>query len=167
MSELVEIGRIIKTHGLKGRLKSISFLGDDSLLERLEEVVVRDEKGHEKVYRIKNIQPSGKSFFLELEGVNDPDSAKGLVGSGIFIPFGLLDELSEGEYYWHQVIGLKAYTVDGDYVGTVSAIFPAGETEVYVLTGGEREVLLPAIEGVILNIDLDRGKITVNIPEGL
>lgn len=167
MSELVQIGRVVKIHGLKGRVKAVSYLESDALLQELDEVTVRDSSGREQVFRIRQVQPHKKSFFLDLEEVNDPDSAEKLVGSGIFIPASYLDELPEGEYYWHQVIGLKALTEKGDYVGTVTSILPAGGSEVYVITGGAREVLLPAIEGVIRKIDLDRGEIIVSIPEGL
>ena len=167
MSDLVEIGRIVKTHGLQGRVKAVSYLESEDLLEGLGEVIIRKDRRADRKFRINRVQPARKSFFLELEGVNDPDSAGELVGSGIFIPAALLGELPEGEYYWHQIIGLKVVTETGGFLGNVSAILPAGGAEVYVCSGGEREILLPAIEGVVLKIDLEKGEITASVPEGL
>lgn len=167
MSDLVEIGRLVKVHGLKGRLKAVSFLESEQILDELDEVLIRPEKGPEKKYKVTGVQPQQKTFFIELEGINDPDSAGRLVGSGIFIPTEMLGELPEDEYYWHEIIGLKAVTESGDYLGAVSSIFPAGSTDVYVVSGGEREILLPAIEDVIRKIDLEKGEIVVRIPKGL
>ncbi len=167
MSDLVEIGRLVKVHGLKGRLKAVSYLESETLLDELDEVLIRPEKGPAKKYKVEGVQPQHKTFFIELEGINDPDSAGRLVGSGIFIPADLLEELPEDEYYWHEIIGLKAISESGDYLGEVSSIFPAGGTDVYVISGGHREILLPAIEDVIRNIDLEKGEIVVRIPEGL
>ena len=167
MSDLVEIGRLVKVHGLKGRLKAVSYLESENLLDEIEEVIISPEKGPGRTYRIKGVQHQHKGFFLELEGINDPDSAGRLVGSGIFIPADMLVELPEDEYYWHEIIGLKVLTEAGDYLGDVSSIFPTGSNEVYVVTGGTREVLLPAIEDVIKKIDLEKGEIIVRLPEGL
>jgi 16S rRNA processing protein RimM len=167
LSDLVEIGRLVKVHGLKGRLKAVSYLESEMLLDELDEVLIRPEKGPEKIYKVKGVQPQHKTFFIELEGINDPDSAGRLVGSGIFIPTDMLEELPEDEYYWHEIIGLKAITESGDYLGEISSIFPAGSTEVYVITGGDREILLPAVEEVIKRIDLEKGEIVVRVPEGL
>ncbi len=167
MSDLVEIGRLVKVHGLKGRLKAVSYLESEALLDEIDEVIIRPEKGPEKTYRVTAVQPQNAIFFIQLEGINDPDSAGKLVGSGIFIPAAMLEELPEDEYYWHEIIGLKAITESGDYLGEVSSIFPAGSADVYVISGGEREILLPAIEDVIRKIDLEKREIVVRVPEGL
>ncbi len=167
MSDLVEIGRLVKVHGLKGRLKAVSYLESETLLDELDEVILRPEKGPGKTFRVRAVQPQHKSYFIELENINDPDSAGELVGSGIFIPADMLEDLPEDEYYWHQIIGLKVIAETGDYLGEVSSIFPTGSNEVYVVTGGKREILLPAIEDVIKKIDLEKGEITVRLPEGL
>jgi 16S rRNA processing protein RimM len=169
LSDLVEIGRLVKLHGLKGRLKAISYLESETLLGggRLVEVIVRPEKGPGKAYRVKEVRPQHKSFFIEFEGIDDPDSAARLVGSGIFIPAGLLEKLPEDEYYWHQIIGLRVTTQAGEYLGEISSILPTGSNEVYVVTGDGKEILLPAIEDVIKKIDLEKGEMIVVLPEGL
>jgi len=167
LSDLVEIGRLVKIHGLKGRLKAVSFVESETLLDELDEIIIRPEKGPEKTYRVKAVQPQNKTFFIELEGINDPDSAGELVGSGIFISVDMLEDLPEDEYYWHEIIGLKVITESGDYLGAVSSIFPAGSADVYVVSGGVREILLPAIDDVIRKIDLESGEIVVRLPEGL
>jgi 16S rRNA processing protein RimM len=167
LSDLVEIGRLVKVHGLKGRLKAASYLESETLLDKLDEVLIRPEKGPAKRYKVKRVQPQHNTFFIELEGINDPDSAGLLVGSGIFIPADKLEKLPEDEYYWHQIIGLKAVTETGDYLGEVSSIFPAGGADVYAISGGAKEILLPAIGDVIRKIDLKKGEVVVRLPEGL
>ncbi len=167
MSDLLEIGRIVKIQGLRGRIKAVSYLESKQLLEDLKEVTLRLDSGREQSYKVKKISIENRCFFLEFEGIEDPDKAGELVGSGIFVSASLLGQLAEGEYYWRQIIGLEVFSEQGDRLGKIESIFPTGSNEVYVCSGGTREILLPAIEDVIKKIDLENGRIIVRLPEGL
>jgi 16S rRNA processing protein RimM len=76
--------------------------------------------------------------------------------------------LPPGEYYWFQVLGLPVVNVaDGARLGYLDHIIPTPGHDVYVVVEGEREVLLPAVEDVIVEINLEAGVIRVSPPEGL
>ena len=164
---LFEVGRIVKTHGLGGRMRVISYLESDTILKSVEEVYVGPGKRETNLKKVKNIKINKKHFLLELEGVEDVDAASALVGCQVLIPSDKLERLSEGEYYWRDIIGLEVITEDGEILGRIENVFSTGSNDVYVCTGGEREILLPAIADVIRKIDIKNGRMVVRLLEGL
>jgi len=165
--DLFEIGKIVKPRGLKGRMKVISHLESNEILESLEEVFVGYGKEKINLEKVRYIKVDKKSFFLELEGVEDVDAVGALVGCPVLIPFDKLGKLSEDEYYWRDIVGLEVVTEDGEILGRIEEILPTGSNDVYVCIGGEREILLPAIADVIRKIDIKNGRMVVRLLEGL
>ena len=165
--ELLEIGKIVKSHGLKGRVKVASYLDMEEALQSTDEVFVGRGKQRTERFKLRNIRVEQNWFFLDLEGVDNIDAAQALVGSPVMIPSDKLKELSEGEYYWRDIIGLEVVTEDGHLLGRIERIFPTGGNDVYVCTGGEREILLPAIYDVIRKIDTEKKVMVVRLLEGL
>lgn len=160
-------GEIVKTRGLKGCLKALSSLESQYILDGLDFVYLESKSGQKNRYEIKEINPSGQFLFLELKGISDVDKAQALVGSKLLLPRDLLEVLPENEYYWQDIIGLEVYTPEGRHLGRVESIFPTGSNDVYVCRGGDGELLIPAIADVIVRIDLDEGRMTVKLLEGL
>jgi 16S rRNA processing protein RimM len=78
-----------------------------------------------------------------------------------------MPELAEGEFYWCDLLGLAVMTDGGEPLGLLADIIATGSNDVYVVKNDGREYLIPALEDVVLNIDLDKGIITVRPPEGL
>ncbi len=166
-TELFDIGKIVKSCGFKGRLKAVSYLESHDTLRSLDEVYVRRGKDETGPFTVRAIRTRGKSFFLEIEGVEDGKSAQAIVGCELMIEAGRLKKLSEDEYYWRDIIGLKVVTEDGHVLGTVEAILPTGSNDVYVVGGAEREILLPGIADVVRKIDIDQGTMVVKLLAGL
>ena len=79
----------------------------------------------------------------------------------------MMAEPDEGEYYWHDIIGLAVITEEGEELGYITSILPTGSNDVYICEGTKGEILLPAIEEVIKSIDIGRGVIIVEMLEGL
>ena len=75
--------------------------------------------------------------------------------------------LEQDEYYEYQIIGLAVWTTGGEYLGTVDEVISTGANDVYVVRGEEREILIPAIEDVVLEINLAQGRMVVELMEGL
>ena len=148
-------------------MKVISYLESDTILKSVEEVYVGSGKRETDLKKVKNIKINKKHFLLELEGVEDVDAASALVGCQVLIPSDKLERLSEGEYYWRDIIGLEVITEDGEILGRIENVFSTGSNDVYVCTGGEREILLPAIADVIRKIDIKNGRMVVRLLEGL
>jgi len=166
-TQFFEIGKIVKSCGLRGRMKAVSYLESNDKLQNLDELYIGQGEDKKVPFKLKGFRSRGKSFFLEIEGVENLQSANAFVGCRILIPADKLEELPEGEYYWRDMIGLKVVTEEGRFLGVIEAIFPTGSNDVYVCSGGEREVLLPGIADVIRKIDINRGMMVVRLLEGL
>jgi len=162
-----EIGEIVKSHGLKGRMKAKSYIEADEDLSSVREAMIVKGKNEPRSYTVRKIIPHKNFFFLELETVDSVDDADALVGSSVLVPESELAGLSEDEYYWSDLIGLHVVTEEGRFLGRIESIFPTGSNDVYVCSGGEREFLLPAISEVILKIDLEKKEMVVRLLEGL
>jgi len=165
--DFITIGEIVKTRGLRGCMKVLSFVDTQDISAELEFVYTQDNSGQKKLYNLRKIDISGKFLFVELDGIDDVDLAKTFVGCKIVIPGNMLKELPEGEYYWKDIIGLDVYSEEGKLLGQIESVFPTGSNDVYVCKGGEREILLPAIADVIKSIDIDRKIMNVKLIEGL
>jgi 16S rRNA processing protein RimM len=165
---LVEIGKIVKSQGLRGCLKVASYLESGEILGSLGEAFLKTEEGGLKRFRVEQALRRGERFFLlKLEGVGDRDSASVLVGREVLASARHLQSLPEGEYYWRDLIGLQVLTEEGEPLGTIRAVFPTGSNDVYVCRGGEREILLPAIPEVVRKVDIQKGLMTVRLLKGL
>lgn len=165
--DLLEAGKIVKPHGLDGRMKVVSYLEAGSVLESLEEVFIKNGNQKAELKNVKSIKLNKKGFLLELEGVEDIDTANTLAGCQVLIPSDKLEELPEGEYYWRDIVGLEVRTCDSEILGRIVRVFPTGGNDVYVCAGGEREILLPAVADIIRRVDIKNGIMVVRLPEGL
>lgn len=167
MAERFAIGRILKPHGLKGALKAVSYLETDDCAGRLEEVFLGGERSGEHAFRVENLEIRERGFLLKLKGIEDADTARRWTGTEIFADASLLEALPEGEYYWRDLIGLRVHGEDGTFLGKIKAVFPTGSNDVYVCAGGQREILLPAVEDVIRKVDTEKGIMVVRLLKGL
>ncbi len=165
--EFLEAGKIVKTHGLKGRVKVLSYLESGELLRSLDEVYISQQSGRNVKFRLRDFQVKGNCFYLEMDGVESIEQAEALLGLPVLVSTDQLEPLAEGQYYWQQLMGLEVITEDGMFIGRIAEIFPTGSNDVFVCRGGNKEVLLPAIEDVVLNIDLERRMMRVRMLEGL
>ena len=167
MNDLVNIGKIIKSSGLKGRLKVFPYMESPEVLESLDEVFIGATKKTVLPFQITAVRIRKKTMLLDLEGVKDIVASDALVGFHLFVPPDKLDVLQEDEYYWRDIVGLDVVTESGQKLGQIERIIPTGGNDVYVCTGGEREILLPAIEDVIMQVDIERGVLVVRLLDGL
>jgi 16S rRNA processing protein RimM len=163
----VPLGRVVGVHGLKGMVRvgitgrSVDF--DPETFMALGEILL----GGEPFRVVKAARGSGH-VLVRLAGIDSRDEALALMGREVQGEAGRFPELPPGEYYWFQVLGLTVmHAGDGTVLGTLSEIWPTGAHDVFVVRRGKREVLLPAVEEVIQEIDLEGGCIKVRPPEGL
>jgi 16S rRNA processing protein RimM len=163
--ELLEIGRIVRPHGLAGRMKVLSYLESEEVLHSLGEVCVGRAVQGAVPFTLQAVQTGRGYFILKLSGIEDRDAVAGLVGSSVWIPHP--EALPEGEYYWHEIIGLLVVTEDGQVIGRIESIFPTGSNDVYVCRKANKEILLPAIGDVVRKIDTAGGVMVVRLLEGL
>lgn len=165
---LIPVGRVVKPHGVRGAVKLFPYgetLGQLRPGDKL--VSVAPDGAREREFTIAGLRGQKRGLIGEFDELADIDQARELAGKELFIPEDRLPDLPEGEYYHYQLIGLGVETGDGRDLGTIRAILETGSNDVYVVEKDKKEILVPAIEDVVLAIDLEAGKMTVNLPEGL
>lgn len=165
--ELLEIGKVIRAHGIDGRLKVQSYLESSEGLAGLPEIALGPCLQEIVLFPLESIQAGKGSFILKLKGIEDRTQADRYRGTLVWMASVRLKALPEGEYYWRDIIGLTAVTEAGEWLGKIEGVFPTGSNDVYVCRNGKREILLPAVGECIRQIDLERKVMVVRLLEGL
>jgi len=166
LDDLIEIGKITSSSGVKGRLKVYSYIQSHDFLRSLDAVMIEHPNKQLIRYSISRLRIKSPLFYLDCDGV-DAALAEKLSGCSIFALSDNLEPLEDGEYYWNDLIGLTVLTDDGRRIGIIDHIIPTGSNDVFVCTGGDREVLIPAVTDVVTSIDLDAGVMIVSLINGL
>ncbi len=165
--DLLPIGRVVKPHGVKGKIK-VDYFGEDlNHFPLYREVFIKDHVGRLQAYDILEAVPQPPRLILRLKGIERIEEVEPLVGREIFIEKRSLPDLKEGEHYWFEILGMVVETEKGKRIGRVREIFPTGANDVYVVEGKRREIFLPATEEVIQSIDIKKGRMKVIRMEGL
>ena len=112
-------------------------------------------------------RPYKGTVSLKLEGVNSLEEAEDLRGATITVPEEMSPSLPEGEYYHFQIIDMKVHTEEDEYLGQITQILSTGSNDVYVVSKDDKDLLIPALDEVIQNVDLANNRMTVQLPEGL
>jgi len=166
-SNLVTIGRITGTHGIRGLVKVHLYSGDDTTLRSVGQVLLCRADGSRHLVTLAGIQGHGRKTLLSLAGYHGINEVLPLVGGELQVRRDQLPEPDEGEHYWTDLIGLRVTTEAGDALGTLREIIETGSNDVYVVQGEGREILIPATDDVVREIDLDAGTMTVSLLEGM
>jgi 16S rRNA processing protein RimM len=109
---------------------------------------------------------SGK-FIIGFKGCDDINLIEPFLGNEVCLKRGQLPGLEADEYYWSDLIGLQVFTDEGTLLGKIADIFETGSSDIYVVRGGDREYLIPAIADVIKTVDPPGGKIVITPLDGL
>jgi len=164
---LIPVGKIVGTHGIKGYLKVFPYGESLDLLSPGEGLVLTRQGKILATFRIRSARPHKRVILLTLEGIASIDAAEKWIDCELCVDMAALPEPEEGSYYWHQIMGMEAFTLDNRRLGRVEAIIPTGSNDVYVVRNGKKEVLIPAIDSVVVDIDLNEKVLRLDLPEGL
>ena len=167
MNPYLELGQIVNVKGLKGEVKVNPFTEKINRFETLKTILVK-MKNENKEFEIEKVSYHKNQVILKLKGINTIEEAETLRNCYILVNRSDLEPLAEGIYYIADLIGLEVYTLDGIALGKVDDIYNTGSNDIYVVKDElGKQKLLPGIPEVIKNVDLDNGKIIVNLIEGL
>ena len=167
MQEYLEVGQIVNTFGVKGFVKVKPFTDDITRFDLLKTVYVC-RKGQMKETAIEEVKYHKNMVLLKLKGIDDMNEAEKQKGSYLKIHRKDAIPLEEGTYYIADLLGLPVYTDEGDFLGRVDDIYNNGSTDIYVVKDDlGKQVLLPGIDEVIKNVDLEQEKIIVHLLKGL
>ena len=158
----IPVGRLTRTHGLKGELKFYPFEQNDITVQSGQRICLGKMQ-----LKIESVRGIKSPFILKLDGINNIEDTKSLVGQEVRVARADFKQLPEGEFYRFEIEGLKVFNDTGKYYGVVEEIVETGSNDVYVVRGEGKEWLIPMIDSVVQTIDLEQGKLIFHCVEGL
>lgn len=170
MSEkLFTVGKIVNTHGIRGELKVVPQTDfPEERFEKGSKLVIETPQGgripvNVEASRIHKNMVLVK--FKEFGSINDCEKYK---GSALKVEEQYMAELEEGEYYHHEIIGCSVVTEEDEQLGIISEILTPGANDVWVVKRPKQtDLLLPVIDEVLLDVDVENKRVRVRLMEGL
>lgn len=160
-AELVVVGRVGATHGVRGWLRVASFTApQQNILEYRPWSLQR--RGVWRPVQVQAVRRQGGHLLCRFDGVADRDAAATLRGALIGVPEAALPSLDANEYYWRHLIGLDVVTTRDERLGRVENLVETGANDALVVRDGECERLLPFVAHVAREVDLQRRIIVVD-----
>ena len=167
MTKYLEIGQIVNTFGIKGMVKVKPFTDNIERFNNLEKIYIKNKSGQTE-YKIQEIKYHKNMVLIKFEGIENPEQADLLRNSYLIVDRETEEPLEPGRYYIVDMIGLDVFTDDNEYLGKLEDIYNTGSNDIYVVKNElGKQILLPAIEDVIKNIDMDNKKVIVHLIPGL
>ena len=159
----VIVGRIRSAWGLRGDV-SVEVLSDAP--KRFAPGSMLRLRG--KPTRVERSRKGQRGLLVKLDAVGDRTQAEALRGEDLTVLPNQVEPLPDGMYYHFQILGMRVLTEEGESLGAVSEIIVTGGNDVYVVhEEGRRDILIPALPDVVLDIDLETASMLVDLPDGL
>lgn len=167
MEDLLKVGVITTTHGVRGEVKVFPTTEDAGRFLELEYVFLDTGREMKKLF-IENVKFYKNLAILKFEGIDNINDIEKYKGRELWIPREEAQELDEDEYYIADLLGMDVFLEDGSLFGTLKDVMETGANDVYVVTAKDgREVLLPAIKECILSVDVEKNMMTIHLMKGL
>ena len=167
MEDLLQVGVITTTHGVRGEVKVFPTTDDPARFKKLKNVIL--DTGKEKI----NLEVAGVKFFknmviLKFKGIDDINDVEKYRKKSLYVTRENAVKLKKNEYFIADLIGLKVESDEGEDLGILSDVLQTGANDVYVLSKeGEDDILLPAIRECVKEVNIEKGTILVHLLPGL
>ncbi len=167
MEDLLQVGVITTTHGVRGEVKVFPTTDDPARFKKLKNVIL--DTGKEKI----DLEVAGVKFFknmviLKFKGIDDINDVEKYRKKSLYVTRENAVKLKKNEYFIADLIGLKVESDEGEDLGILSDVLQTGANDVYVLSKeGEDDILLPAIKECVKDVDIENGTILVHLLPGL
>lgn len=165
------IARIVNTFGIQGEVKIISDTDFPherfAVGERI--TILKDNKAFKEV-TVENFRQQKGTYIVKFEEFNHINELEGLKDLWLAITEDQQHELDDFEFYYHEIIGLKVYTLEDEFIGTIKDILALGSNDVWVIkrvNEKKKDILIPYIADVVKEVDLVEGRVMVELMEGL
>ena len=167
MEQLLQVGVISTTHGIRGEVKVFPTTDDVKRFKKLKKVILDTGREHLPldVESVKFFKQFAIVKFKGIDNINDIEKYK---GKSLLVDRENAVKLRKDEYFIADMIGLQVYTEDGEAFGVLKDVLETGANDVYIIDSPKHgEVLVPAIKQCILDVDIEGQKMTIHLMEGL
>lgn len=169
-AELLSVGQITSTHGLKGEVKVYPTTDDPEVrFRQLKDVILKMPKEDIPV-TIRSVRFSKNLALLKFEGIDGIDAVEKYKGAYVCVPRDKAQKLGADEYYEADLIGMDVVSDEGDSLGILTKVLHTGANDVYEIEPEQEErksFLIPAIKECIKKVDVENGTMTIHVMEGL
>ena len=161
------VGKIVGTFGNKGDVKILSLIEPSDYIPLFKFVYIEDDSGQKQKLNVLTCKKHKNVFVTSLEGIDNMNVAESLKDFSVYVPSLELKELQENEFYYHQLEGLKVFSQDGDEIGVVDHITKGAGDILVIKDKNDKEIMIPFIEKIVPEVNLEEKTITVNLIDGL
>ena len=166
MEDLLKVGVITTTHGVRGEVKVYPTTDPERFPEL--DYVLLDTGREKRKLEIEKVRFFKNLVILKFKGIDNINDIEMYKQRELWIPREEGQDLEEDEYYSADLIGMKVYTEDESYLGVLKDVLATGANDVYeVKMENGKDVLIPAIRQCILDVDVENGVMKVHLLEGL
>ena len=166
--QFYNVGKIVNTHGIRGEVRVLPTT--DFVKERLapqQKLYLQEADGPLEL-TVEGARQHKGFILVKFAGYDNINAVEGFRGHELMVSAADQQPLEDGQYYYHQIIGLAVKTVAGEELGRIKEILAPGANDVWVVERpGKTDLLLPVIDDVVKRVDLDQGLVTVELMEGL
>lgn len=167
MEDLLQVGVITSTHGIKGEVKVFPTTDDNNRFKKLKECFIEFKKEMIPV-KAENCRFFKNMVILKFEDIDNINDVEKYKQCKLFVDREHAVKLAKDEYFVTDLIGIPVYKEDGSRFGALTEIIPTGANDVYVVTDeNKKEWLLPAIKECILNVDMEGRKMIIRLMKGM
>jgi len=162
----IAIGKIIKVHGVQGYLRAIPYSGLPDRFLHLKTIYI--DTGHEmRGFILEDVQVQDQTSLLRMKGIETRDAAAALLKKELWVPEEQQIDLPEDVYFIHDLIGLKVFDEEGEYLGELAEVLSNAGNDVYAVRKDGREILVPAVSEFVKEVNLQQKKMVVQLIDGM
>ncbi len=167
IDDCFQLGHISRLHGFKGEVIAVFDTDRPEAYEILESVFL-ENRGELIPFFIEGLSRNSKGhFILKFEEVEDEPTAQSLVGNKLWLPLEILPPLEGKNFYFHEVIGFKLFDADNE-VGIIEEVLDNSAQPLFKVRGSkDQEILIPAVDEFILEVNREEARISLKLPDGL
>ena len=160
------LGRVAKTHGLKGEV-TIKLEADDPLAYLEMKHFFLEINKVLTPFFVEKITPNGDKFFVSVQDVNTIEQAQNLVGKPVYLPLEMLPKLSGKQFYFHEIVAFTVVDTEKGELCPISEVLEYPTQAILQVMKGKKEILIPILDQVIQKVDRDKKTLYITAPEGL
>ena len=167
MDELLQVGIITSTHGVRGEVKVYPTTDDVKRFKKLKDIIL--DTGKEKLpLEIEGVKFFKQMVILKFKGLDNMNDVEKFRQKSLYVTRANAVRLRKDEYFIADLIGIKVFDEENKELGVLEDVMVTGANDVYVIKLNDgRELLLPAIKQCILEVDVPEGRMKVHVLEGL
>lgn len=167
MENLLQVGVITTTHGIRGEVKVFPTTDDPKRFLDLKNVILDDGKTTLDL-EIQNVKFFKNLVILKFKGIDNINDIEKYKKAGLYVTREDAVELEEDEYFIADLIGMDVISDEGEQLGTISDVLQTGANDVYVISSkGQKDLLLPAIRECVLDVNVEERTMKVHLMPGL